>query len=423
MGLADFLWLPVFLSLMPLSIALSRRIFGHWFTPLSIYLGINSLSLACYHLRLLDMPEASATVHGLVLASFAMFSLGVLLAVGRRPQGLGLTAAPRLDSTNLGGFFYATVVLSTVGWVSQGMMLVLKMGLGSLIRNIWVLQGEFQVQFVGYLNMIGILVLPLFVLRRAVGQVKKVDYLLVLTSLFGLLLAGIKGYMIYSLFGGAYVWSVARPDRFRLGHLVGGMGIVLVFFIGYAAKVDIFATEHYVGTGLMKKLPALHMPYLYFVGSWPSLDFIIEGKVADLPRLGTFVLQPVWKLLGGIGFIEFTPLYQPFVNLGKFTFNVYSLVGEVYWDLKWPGVLGVSLLLGVISTRLYLRIWRNGYWGHVIVYAVVVHGLFISFFSYIYTFNVFVLLLYIYVAGFVFPRGGILLRVAGRRSAAPGQEN
>lgn len=423
MNLADYFWLLVFVGLIFLSIDLSKRIFGNWFTPLSIFVGINSLSFACYHLRLLEMPDASAVVHGLVLASFAMFGIGVLLAVGRKPGGLNLAAAPRLDTTNLAGFFYATVVLCTLGWTVQGAMLVQKMGLMSLVRNIWILQGEFQVQFVGYLNMIGILVLPLFVLRRATGPVRRLDYFLVLLSLFGLLLAGIKGYMIYTVFGAAYVWSVVRPGKFRPAHLAGGIAIVLVFFIFYAANVDIFAKEHYVGTGLMKKLPALHMPYLYFVGSWPALDFIVDGTVEPLPRLGTFVLQPVWKFLGAVGFIDFTPLYQPFISLGKFTFNVYSLVGEVYWDLKWPGVLGVSLLLGVICTRLYLRIWSSDYWGHVMVYAVVVHGLFISFFSFIYTFNVYVLLLYIFVAGFVYPRGGVLVKSSRGPEHRPGQEN
>ena len=121
-----------------------------------------------------------------------------------------------------------------------------------------------------------------------------------LASLFGLLLAGIKGYMVFSVFGGAYVWSVARPEKFRLVHLAGGMAAILVFFIFYAAKVDIFAKEFYAGTGLMKHLPALHMPYLYFVGSWPSLGFIVDGTVPDLPRLGTFVLQPMWKILGAL---------------------------------------------------------------------------------------------------------------------------
>jgi oligosaccharide repeat unit polymerase len=165
------------------------------------------------------------------------------------------------------------------------------------------------------------------------------------------------------------------------------------------------------------------MPYLYFVGSWPALDFIIDGSIDDLPRLGTFVLQPMWKLLGAVGVAEYSHLYQPFVSIGKFTFNVFSLIGEVYWDLKWPGVLGVSLLLGLVNTRLYLRIWSSGYWGHVMVYAVVVHGLFISFFSFIYTFNIYVLLLYIYLVGFVFLRGGILNRTGRTATQNPGREN
>jgi len=422
MNVADFLWFLVFVALIFLSVAISLRLFNHWFTPLSIFVGINSLSFAGYHLRLLEMTDVSWTVHALVLSSFAMFGLGVLLAVGRRPEGLRLSARPHLTDRGLSGFFYTTVMLSTIGWMVQGALMVLKMGIGGLVNNIWVLQGEFQVQGLGYLNMIGILVFPIFVLRRAIGTINKVDYALVLASLFGLMLAGIKGYMIYSVFGGAYVWSVARPEKFRLVHLAGGMAAILGFFIIYAAKVDIFATDFYVGSGVMKHLPALHIPYLYFVGSWPALDFIVDGTVDDLPRLGTFVLQPMWKLLGAAGVVEYSYLHQPFIVIGKFTFNVFSLIGEVYWDLKWPGVLGISLLLGVVNTRLYLRIWSSDHWGHVMVYAVVVHGLFISFFSFIYTFNIYVLLLYIYLVGFVVLRGGVLKKAGGAPTSQSGRE-
>lgn len=411
MTFLDVFWLLVFVPLVFMVVFVSKRLFGHWLSPLSIFLGINSLSMCGYHLRLLEMPETSLEVHGLLLAAFVMFTLGTLLAVGRRPRVGELVRRDNIDVTGLDGFFYFTVVLATLGWVIQGGMLVSKLGLGILLSNIWLLQGEFQIQFVGYLNMIGILVFPVFVLRRALGNVNRLDYVLVLSSLFGLLLAGIKGYMIYSLFGGAYVLSVVRPEKFKLKHLAAGMGIVVVFFVVYAAKIDVWSTEHYVGSGLMKWFPALKMPYLYFVGSWPAFNYVVDGTVEDLPRLGTLVFQPIWKFLGAMGFLDYTPPSQPFVSFGKFTFNVYSMVGELYWDLKWPGVLSVSFLLGLINTRLYLRAVNSDYWGHMIIYAVFVHGLFISFFSFIYTFNIYVLLLYVFLLGFVWPRGGVLVRM------------
>jgi len=406
---ADFLWLAVFVPLVPLGVALSRRLFGHWFSPLSIFVGINSLSMAGYHLRLLDMPDAIVEVHFLLLAAFVAFLLGTLLVGGNRAVEPPRPADAPLDTTGLAGFFYVTVVLSTVGWLVQLVILTGRLGLATLIRNIWVLQSTFQMQFVGYLNLLGILVFPAFVLRRLTGTARRWDVLLALSALFGLLLAGIKGYMVFSVMGGVYVFSVVRPARFRMVHLAAGMGLILAFFVFYVARVDIFSQEHYRGTGIMAHLPALHMPYLYFVGSWPSLGFVVDGTVADLPRLGTFVLQPLWKILGLLGIIDFATLYQPFVNFGSFTFNVYSLVGEVYWDLGWPGVLGVTFLLGWITTAMYLRPRRCDYWGHVLVYAVLVHGLFISFFSFTYTFNVYVMLAYLYLAGFVAARGGALV--------------
>lgn len=225
MSFLDFVWLAVFVPLIPLGITVSRRLFGHWFTPLSIFVGINSLSMSCYHLRLLEMPDATLQVHLLLLISFAAFFVGTILAVGgRTPDALRAPDRP-WNGAGLGAFFYATVTLSTLGWLIQGYLLVGRMGLGALINNIWVLQGEFQIQFVGYLNMIGILVFPTFVLRRLLGQGRKIDFLLLGSALFGLLLAGIKGYMVFSLLGGAYIMSAVRPDLFRMRHLVTGMAV------------------------------------------------------------------------------------------------------------------------------------------------------------------------------------------------------
>lgn len=415
MSSLDVFWLAVFAPLAFLSIQISRRILNHWLTPLSIFVGVNAASISLYHLRLLEMTDVSAKTHSIVLSSFAMFFLGFILAVGRGAP-LDKPAGPdRIDGGHLAAFFYLTASLAAAGWISQLAAFVLTHGLGTLLGNIWMLQDRFQLQFLGYLNLIGILVLPAYVLRRVIGSSKRSDLLVVLASVFGLLLTGVKGYLIYSVFAALLTWSVANPGSFRLKHLASGMLIMFGFFVLYTSKIDIFAVDYYGGSQGISKMPMLKRPYLYFVGSWPAMEFIVDGTLSDLPRFGYVVLEPIWKIFGGLGLAEImTKANREFVVIGKTTFNVYSLIGEIYWDLKWPGLLVVSGLLGHASTRLYLRARREPYWGHALVYATLAHGMAISFFSYIYTLNVVVILLYIYFVGFVLLRRGVMVERARR---------
>ncbi len=415
MNLVDFLWLLIFVPLTFLSVAVSRRVFHHWFTPLSVFIGVNSISLSLYHLRLLEMTDVSAVTHAIILSSFGMFFLGVLLAVRPIENSALKDDRGRIDGRHLSSFFYLTAALATIGWMIQLSMFLMTHGLGALLGNIWMLQDKFQMQFIGYLNLIGILVLPAYVLKRIMGTARKVDILIVLATAFGLVLTGVKGYLIYSVFAALFTWSVVRPSGFRMIHLAGGMFVMLGFFIVYSAKIDIFSVDFYGGSQTLGKLAALKRPYLYFVGSWPALDFVVNGTLDDLPRFGFIVFEPIWKLLGGLGLTEvIVKAHRQYVVIGKTTFNVFSLIGEVYWDVKWPGLLVVSWLLGFTSTRLYLRARLKSYWAHGLVYAVFAHGLAISFFSYIYTLNVVVILLYIYAAGFVLLRRGVLFERSAR---------
>jgi len=409
MTAVDLFWIVVFLPIALFSPQMSKKIFNYWFTPLSVFLGINSLSLVFFHLRLLPMVDVSVHAHVLVLASFAMFFVGVLMAVGGRPIDGTKPDTAGLDVRSLDQFFYLTFVLATIGWVAASLLLVFQFGIGVLLRNIWMLQSEFQMQYIGYLNLIGILVLPTYFIKRGVGRAGKLDLVLVIISLMGLLLAGIKGYVVYSVFAAVFVWSTVRPDRFRVFHLGSGMLILLGFFVLYSAKIDVFTSSYFAGSGLTRNLSFLFRPYYYFVGSWPAMENIVNGSLGDLPRLGMVTLQPFWKLLAALGQVEILEPFNRFVAVGNTTFNVYSFVGEVYWDLKWPGVVVLSWILGFGSTRLYGRALRVPFWGHTLVYAVIGYGIFLSFFAYIYTFNVFFILVYIFVVGFVLLRRGVLV--------------
>lgn len=415
MGFADLLWLLLFALAGAGALAGSRRLFGHWFTPLSLFFGINCASLCAYHLRLLGMKNVSVVTHLVVLTCLLAFALGTMLAVNRRPPPPEQVRG-RLDLRGLSAFLYITGAIATVGWILAAMIVVQRHGgPGLLLANLWMLQSEFQMQGIGYLNMLGILVLPAYVLKRSCGRASRLDLLLVVSALWGLMLAGIKAFVFYSALTALVTVSVARPDRFRPRHLGLVVLVLTVFFVAYNSVVDIFVAPIVTaGSGWFAHAPQLHWPYLYFVGAWPAMQNIVDGRLAEPPVLGAMTLYAMWKVVGDLlGLVPPVPFAQPFVDIGATLFNVYSIFGVLYHEWTWPGAVVICGLLGFVATRLYLRARWAGHWGHVLVYALFAYGLFMSCFMYTYRFNEALLLLYIYVLGFVALRGGVLVDRSG----------
>jgi oligosaccharide repeat unit polymerase len=338
-----------------------------------------------------------------------LFTAGIHVGLEGVPRAVMSKQPAALDSHSLGQFFYVTAGLASLGWGLAVLILVGRHGLGALLANIWVLQNQFQMQFIGYLNMIGILVLPTFVLRVAGGTSRRLDRVFVVGAILGLLLAGIKAYLVYSVLTSLVVWSVVRPETFKPRYLVGGLLVLLFFFIVYTNRIDVFLMDRFEAQPWFAPFQDLHRPYLYTVGSWPAFENVINGSMPRPPIFGSVVLQPLWKILGdGLGVIEPIPFNLPFTHIGTSFFNVYSMVGEVFWDFGWPGLIVFSVALGFVSARLYVRARSLAFWGNFLVYGIIGYGLFLSNFIYSYRFNVFVMLAYLYVAGFVACRGGVL---------------
>ena len=413
MTVVDFLWLLLFGSIAVASLPMSQRYLGHWFTPLSIYVGANALSMACYHLRRIPMIEVSASVHLLLLGSLVMFVVGTATAVRRGVPAAVAGPIARSDLARMGVFFYWTAGLAVAGSSIATAIMVGDYGIGGLIDNIWALQDEFQMQYIGYLNLLGILVLPAYVLRRTLGgtsgRTRTLDLVLVAAALFGLLLAGIKSYMVRSVLAAFLVWSVRRPAGFKVWHLTVGGLVLVAYFAIYTHVIDIFVPDTDQYTGISGALSFLHRPFLYFVGAWPALEQMMHGAVESMPRIGYVTLQPAWKILEAFGLAGTLDKYMPFVNIGYESFNVYSFAGEVYYDWGWVGAMLGSFLLGYVSVRCYLRAKFAAYWGHALVYGIVGYGVFLTPFSYLFKFNMMFHLLYVYLLGFFLLRGGVFI--------------
>lgn len=410
MTYVDVLWLPVFLAMALGSVQLSRYMFQHWYTPLSVFIGVNCASLFMYHLRLVYLSDVSLVTHLLALGGMAFFTLGVL-AVSYHSRGMADPARPHpLETGRLRTFFVTTAILATMGWVLALGILGWQYGLGILFRNIWLLQLTFQMQFIGYLNLLGILVLPTFVLMRASGRIRWYDGLWLLSALFGLLLAGIKSYLIYSILAALTAWSTVLPGKFRVRYLASALLVMLVFFVVYTNLIDVFVAEDFGGVLSHPLLSIFMRPYVYLVGSWPALDNLIAGDVEPLGVWGAVTFEPLWKILGdGFGLVEPLDKDLPFTFIGSAPFNVYSFFGGVYFDWRWPGVMLYSFLLGIVSTKLYLRTRLCAFWGHHLVYSLFGYLVFLTFYAFFFFFKVYFMLLYIYLVGFIFLRNGVLV--------------
>jgi len=273
-----------------------------------------------------------------------------------------------------------------------------------LLSNLWVLQPEFQMKYLGYLNVLGIAVLPTFLIRRTLGRSRRFDILLVGSSLIGLVLAGIKTYFIYSLVVSVILYALYRLNRLSIKHffvIFLVFTIILVFFVSYDATIDIFSAVQLPGSSLPESLAFFERPYVYFVGSWPAMDILVSDQAhPSQPIFGYVTLQPLWKILGdGLGLIEPVPPYLPAVDITSTEFNVYAFIGEVYWDFGLAGVVLLSLTFGLITTRLYLKARSGSSWVDKLLYAMVGYLLAISFFSYFLRFETVVLILYVYIVG------------------------
>ncbi|MBK6899711.1 MAG: oligosaccharide repeat unit polymerase [bacterium] len=409
MSPGDVLWILAFAAVSLVGLAASRRFFGHWFTPLSIYTGMNCGSLALYHLRVLDLIRLSELTYGLAFGSIALFAAGTLSAAGWRPIRIDPAASRRRDASHLDAFYYITASIATVGWMLALAIMVSRYGLGGLLSNVWRLQGEFQMQFIGNLNLIGILVAPTYLIKRFYGVRRRIDDLVLLSCLLGLLLAGIKSYITISAIAALMVWGACRPDRFRATHMMLALAALLAFFVVYTQTIDIYTPESYDTEGSEGRVAPLQRPYLYIVGSWPALTAVIAGEAEPPPRFGHVLLQPVWKVLAGLGAVKPHPSLLPFVSIGITEFNVYAFAGEVYWDAGLWTALLMSWLLGFLATRAYLVARVAAYWGHALIYALVGYGVFMSLFAYFYTFNFVLLLSYTWFLGFFVLRGGIFV--------------
>lgn len=388
------------------SILWARSVYDDGFAPLGLYLGVTFSTLALWHMKLVSLIQISALAYFIILLSVVGFIFGTFIAA----PGKQLCASGAVDSHRsivkgkyLKSFFYVVGVLSAIGWIILLMMFVHEYSLATIWEKTYLLQSDFQSKrYIGYLNLLGILVLPTYVMlvraRRGAGWLSIV---LVVSALTGLLLAGIKSYLVFSIVTAFLVWGNFRRAGAPLRYMVMMAACFIILMVLYDQIIDIFVHKQSAESVLSTVAPSLYRPYIYMVGSWSALTVLADNPMPQ-PVWAYQSLMFVWKTLGsGLGLIDSVPqsgVYLDIADNGTQAFNVYSMAGGLYWDFGLIGVLLGSAFWGFVSTRLYEKARKSRDWAWILGSSIINYGLFLSFFTYYFTFNLLFLLAVVLMA-------------------------
>lgn len=402
----NFLLVVVFLGGAFGVVWLSKVVYKDLFSPLSVFVGANLASLALWHFKLFELVGLSNNVYLILMLSIVAFWLGAVLVAPecwltrkekQVPQDI------QVSNKIINKIYWGVVAISTIGWISQLWLFVEAHGVLAIWTNPYSLQKEFQVKYLGYLNLIGALALPVYVLLHKKKTASWVTFFGTCAAFIGLLLAGIKSYLIMSLVMSFFVYTVTSNQRRQRAALLYGIGIVLIllgFFVLYDNVVDVYDGGNLAAANNGIWLDSISRPYIYLVGGWSGFSVITERSTA-IPHVAYFSLSWLWKILGSwLHFMDPVPDYSPFSEVGEnvsVRTNVYTFIGSLYWGIGPIGAVSASMFWGVVSTKLYVLARKKRTIGLVLISSLIMYCLFLSFFTYYFRFNILFLAVVIFL--------------------------
>lgn len=377
------------------SIYWARIAFNNGLAPLGLYLGVTFSTLSLWHMKLVSLIQISPLAYFIALLSVFGFIIGSF--IGAPGKHLRATESVNVCYSIIRGrylknFFFVIGVLSTTGWVVLLFMFVRDYSFATIWEEPYLLQTGFQSRrYFGYLNLLGILVLPTYILlARTRRGAKWPAFVFVISALIGLLLAGIKSYIVFSFVTAFLVWGNFRRTGAPLRYMVMMAIIFIIFMIIYDRVVDVFHQNLDSESALSSVIPGLSRPYTYMVGSWSALTVLADNPIPQ-PVFAYQSLMFVWKVLGGgleiVSLIPEPDTYFDIAETGTLKFNVFSMAGGLYWDFGLIGVMIGSAFWGFVSTRLYEKARKSRDWAWLLSSSIINYGLFLSFFTYYFTFN------------------------------------
>jgi hypothetical protein len=397
----------------------------HLDRPAAIFIAVNGASLSLYELALLEYEPLSAVTYsvaalGLITAAIAgRFFTGTdgPARIGALPMPIARgSASADAEAVVASRAFFAIGLFATGTWIYQVLQFSAAGLLVQAIAAPAILQEGFQQQYVGYLNLGGSLCFPLWVYSRTMRTLPATrllafgEYMVLVSVTLGMLLAGIKTYIMSAIIMGVMAWVVLHRDErariFRVG--LGLVTVLIGLMVAYDAFIDIFVKTHFPGSQFPEWASSLERPYLYITGGWPATELVAKYDI-EQPIFGYIALQPVWKLLGWFGLVVPPPEYAMYVDIGPEFHNARPVLGALYWDGGFPGVVVGTMVLIAIATWLHRRATELRDCLSIVSYAIFAYGVVISFFVYHFRFNM----------AFAFAYASAMIWLVRRMPAAP----
>lgn len=404
----------VLLSVAIFLVIISRRIAGDFLPPITLIVVVNIVSFAVYYSGILGLSSVSPETILIPFMGILFFILGALISpiqlrrILQWKKNQNIITKSSIDNSKI--FFWIIVFLSSIGWSTQLYIFLVNNPDFSLPS----LQTDFQRPGLAYMNVLGALGVPFFCyLLAARGTVSKAEIVGVFLSFFGLILAGVKSYVVFAISLGIFVSLAISPEKVKVRHVVLVFIALLVFWVGYAAFIDIYAVRYIYSSQLPNALRFLEQPLIYVAGSWPAMEQIRLG-VVEQTVFGQVTLNWLWVVVNKLRDNKVIESNQePYVDIGPIDFNTYGMFGGVYWDYGWAGVALFGGLLGLIANSLYCSARETRHPVVVIINAIFQYATALSFF--VYRFRIVELFLIIFVCFGWFAVGCV--RVALRRRA------
>ncbi|TEB14254.1 hypothetical protein Psfp_03075 [Pelotomaculum sp. FP] len=369
---------------------------------MSIYTSISSVSLLLCLMNLLSYTDIKTIVLFLLLLSEISLFFGVTFGDAIFNSVKGKTKRIQQNEEDSHSLIIKEVeivrlsmsiiaIIATVGWTLSLREILRIYSLSYILADTSFIQYmDLQQQYIGYLNVMGILVFPMFVFCAFKDKVRILDIICVCLAMTGLFLAGIKSYLIITLVVGFFVYSQIAPKiKFRYILLLAFAGIA--FFVFYTNIIDKYSVVNFGGSNFPEFLSIFQRPYLYITGGWASFSVAEASTGTMFPYKGYVVLAPIFKLISFLGLTDkeqFEPLEGVQISSYGAGTNVYTMVGEAYIDLGVVGCVFTFLFLGLICGYLYKLSCRYRKPNMIFVSALLMYVMFISFLNYYLNFKI-----------------------------------
>jgi len=369
----------------------SNKIYGNYFSPLSIQGFIWFFSLGLYSLKIIDYDNLSIKTWAIIIGSFVCFSIGSLfITIIFKIKNKNFFS--KIDEKKLLRVIYFLFFIGLIGFLVNVNDIFRRYGLSGIIESWRYVRGEFGVNFFELPFSMNILNVPLSFLYINLFKKKRIRVFIIMAfSLLVLPLAFQKTNFIKAIVLTFFVYVLIKEKVSTIKPFIITICVCLLFFITYwifSYQRDPYT--YYVqnlGFKIPNKILAyLSQPYTYLSASFPTFQALTEDNAGlEIYRknypIGFEVFNPIYYMLSKFDNSITSERFLSEVYYIPIGFNVYTYLGNIYKDFGVIGTLIIPFFIGFVSTLIYLKVVKNGQLAYAFPYSIICWCIFITFFS------------------------------------------